>query len=186
MVWIQGADDNTWKVRYKRPDNQYIVESGFSSAEEARAHGEHQEHLIAQGTWVDPQGSPMLFLDWAWRCFTEAEKKLAPATRGKYHRYIDTIFASAWAGWTLAQLDRNERAVGTWWEGLSEKYTRATANAVFFYFSRLLNQAEIDGHIQHNPCHRIIQHCTLPISSRRSPGPHETPPEPGSAPESAP
>lgn len=44
----------TWRAKYRKPDGSEGSEPGFATKKTAVDWGEHQERLIKEGTWIDP------------------------------------------------------------------------------------------------------------------------------------
>ncbi|MCO1575471.1 site-specific integrase [Crossiella sp. SN42] len=157
MAWAESTGYKTtpWRARYKRPDGTIGSKGGFTSEKAAKDFGEEQEALIRLKKWIDPRGSAMPFLDWAWEMFESSKKRLALTTQAKYRLYIKVHFTEYWEDYTLGELDRNYLAVQKWASELYSEYSDSTADSLVAYFSSLLGVAEFVQIIAVNPCRHI-------------------------------
>ncbi|EWM12079.1 hypothetical protein [Kutzneria sp. 744] len=64
MAWIEQSGANTWRVRYRRPDNTTGSINGFPSKRAAQDHADNMETDQRRGTWIDPAAGQITLDEW--------------------------------------------------------------------------------------------------------------------------
>ncbi|ASU83528.1 LacI family DNA-binding transcriptional regulator [Nocardiopsis gilva YIM 90087] len=144
---------NTFRVRYRTADGEMVpLGSGFTTHEEAEAHGWEQIAKITKGTWIDPRDGEITLTEWA-NNWLPAQSSI-PGTQQHYAYLLQSFILPAFGNRTLNSLAYADQEIDAWERKIRSAYAASTARQARGRLDNMLEDAVAQQAIPRAPVRR--------------------------------
>lgn len=150
MAWAEKRSNNTWRVRYERPDGTLGSVPGFENKTAADTYARNLETDTSRGQFREPR-TRMTLGDWV-EVWSKAHHA-SDNTWAKYHSHLKNHILPAFAQQHLDDITRI--AVKRWVTSLRKKLAHATLLDVVTLLSMILGEAVEEDLITTSPCRKL-------------------------------
>lgn len=143
------SDGGGWQVRYYAPDGSRRSKT-FTKEKTAKAFATTVEADKLRGQWLDPKLAKTPFEEFV-ASYLDTLVHLSPSTRLKVEGHLRNYVLPTFRRFQIANIKSTD--VRAWISGMMRHgLSPTTIKAVHGTFSRIMNQAVLDGMIPRSPC----------------------------------